>query len=76
MTMTAPCGRNCPDRFIRQDENGKTVTCHGMCERYRKYKEYAKELHQKKMACGEEAGYFFQSFERNRKRAGYYDTRK
>lgn len=74
--MKVPCEKDCPDRYIRQDSDGKTVTCHCECERYRMYKAESEMERKKKLAMGEEAEYFFRSCHKKKYKTNPYSNRK
>ena len=54
--MENPCKKDCPNRFVKVDENGKAINCHATCEAYIAYYEHRRFMCELKMQ-NETVGY-------------------
>ena len=69
-----PCYQ-CPDRWIKEDDNGKARTCHGTCKLYAEFQDYNEKKRQENNKIGDVNGYIHQSAERVKKKTGWYSNK-
>lgn len=71
-----PCGRNCPDRFVKLDENGKAITCHSTCKEWADYERLKEGERQIRRMENLVISYQTTAKDRMKKVSHYYNDRK
>ena len=69
-----PCYQ-CPDRWIKEDDDGRARTCHGTCKRYAEFQNYNEKKRKENKKIGDVNGYIRQAAERVKKKTGWYSNK-
>lgn len=74
--LNGPC-RDCGQRWVKTDENGKAHTCHENCPKYKEFKEKQEAILEKRKAEKQADAISVDRVEKAKRRGHYYkDKRK